>query len=359
MDKNIYKTVILEIRPRLQSVNVVINLISPIEVSKISLNEDNFQIIVDEHVHTVCCKNLKIVVNSLSSLIVTQTYISFRFATVNSSDDWGSFKTEVLRTVGSNVHTNLENIFLNVSMEYVIQCKNCSHNLSENVKFERILPLPSENSDSSDWFCHSHGSSNVAVLNPKESDVFYGSCYCHLSKQLVHNVLETEKLVVCKRCLSWLGLLKNSETFKFWFNTVAFKDETMVHSTSPLSDTLIALREILNSILFNTAKIVLCCQSGKKQNDYILLWILEKQLNVQLGVKDYKVAKVLFKYENNKNETVKKWMEDSNVVSVDISKPMTVEILKHLYKFNKIFPQEFSESNNFFISYLMMYEHEK
>jgi hypothetical protein len=362
--EKIYKSLVLEIRPRLRSVNVLISLVSSVENVKISLNSDSFQIIVGEHTCNVCCKNLKIVSDSLSSLSVTESYVSFRFATDNSLDDWGSFKTELLRTSESVSFALSKSTFLLKSQLYTIQCKNCSQDLSESLRFGRVLPLPSEHSEPGDWFCHGHGSNSVALLDPKESDIFYTSCYCHLNKRSTRNVLESDKLIVCKRCLSWLGVAKNPETAKFWFNTVAFKDESKVHTSCALRDALDTVHETLCGVLFTTAKIILCCQSSKSQTDYILLWILEKQLNVQIYnsdsegvVEDCKVAKVLFKYESGGGEIVKKWLEDSSVASVDVSKPMTVEILKHLYKFNKIFPREFSESNNFYISYLMMYEH--
>ncbi|RZB40637.1 m7GpppX diphosphatase [Asbolus verrucosus] len=324
---------------------------------KIVLNADNFQIIANEETSTVSCKNLNIVLNSLSSLNITQTYISFRFATVNSFNDWGSFKTELLKTSQIASSLTSESPFLNQSVAYSIQCKNCLQDLSDTLSFNRVLPLPSENSEPSDWFCHAHDGSAVVNLNPKESDIFYTQCYCHLNKHSTKNTLESDKVIVCKRCLCWLGLKKNPDTNKFWFNTVRFKDKNNVHTTCALEDVFRVLREILNSILFSTAKIILSCHSSKNQVDYILLWILEKQLSVQIHSgdnQDCKVAKVLFKYESNSSEIVKKWEADSSVTNVDVSKPMTVAVLKHLYKFNKIFPEEFSESNNFYISYLMI-----
>ncbi|XP_063910483.1 uncharacterized protein LOC135127791 [Zophobas morio] len=359
--KKLYKSVILEIRPRLQSVNVLINLFSGSENVEITLSEDSFQIIADTQTETICCKNLKIVANSLSSVVVTESYVSFRFATVNNLDDWGSFKAELLRTLQSTPKTSTTRAaFLTKSEIYNIQCKNCLQNLSDRVQFERILPLPSENSEPNDWFCHGHCENKVSVLSPKELDVFYTTCYCHLNKKVVGNFVETDKLLVCKRCFSWLGQLKSAEVVKFWFNTVVFKDGDKSHFTSPLDDVFILLEEMLSSVLFNSTKVMLCCQSSTKQKDFILLWVLEKQLRVQIcdvgDIKDCKVAKVLFRYESDCSGVVKTWEDDASVASVDVSKPMVVDLLKHLYKFNKIFPKVFSESNNFYISYLMMYE---
>lgn len=358
-DNSLYfETLVVEVRPRLQSVNVVISLKQKLDNIKIHLNEDSFKLVVADASTTVSCKNLKIVKDSLNSLNITNSSVSFRFGTVNDVDDWGSVKLELLKIANEKRKDNeSEAIFVDSTTSYKIQCNNCMNNLMEDVKFSRILPLPSDNAEPSDWFCHTNINYN---LNPRKNDFFYGNCYCHLQNNLKSIKFENDVLI-CNGCLSYLGISKNAETCKLWFNTVRFVSDTnVIHNTEPLKDMFISLKEVLSTTFYNTVKILLSCRKTlNKQFDYIFLWILEKELTVQIWdptVNNCRVAKVLFKNECEGNEKVKIWKNDVNIISLDISEQMFVEILKHLFKYNKIFPNEFSESNGFYISYLMLYD---
>lgn len=358
MENSPFKTLVMEIRPRLQSVNVYIILNAPAESVALNLNADNFEVIIDGKTCKYPCNNFKILADSLTLLHIREKFISFRFLTNNANDCLGQFKTEFLRFKRS-VNKNTHETFLTKNTPYEIQCVNCSQTLNKSIIFERVLPLPSELADASEWFCHGDNIDKSVDLNPKLTDIFYTETHAHLNASLFQNILITNKTFVCKRCLFWLGIFADKATARVWFNTVIFKSEQAIHKQLPLEDVFTSVRAILNSSPLNFAKILLLCQVSDLKIDYILLWVVEAKLQVVFdcedGKNDCSIAKVLFRYENVEDEVLKQWQSDNNICTLSVSKTMIIELLKHLYKYNKFLPEEFSCSNGFNVSYLPLY----
>lgn len=359
------QTLVAEVRPRLQSVNVFIRLQNSVENQPVSINlSDNyFEILCANSSSITNWPQLNILTESLSCVKNVNNSISFRFATTG---DLGSFKSELLtNNTDDNNGVSKRVIFFESDVNYSIECVNCKRTLNNSIVFQRVLPLPSDNCDPTDWFCHNHnheGENNDTnfSLNPKESELFYAKCYVFLNRNNVNNTRTSGKTVVCRYCLSWLGLKENNSTLKLWSNTIQVSNGAECYKTLGLTDSFNAIFENIEHILFNSAKVILSCQSNSTKVDYLLLWIIEKKLEIYFTINNgictkYNVAKVLYRVVDE-NGIENQWKNDSNVQSVDVSKPMLVDVLKHLHYFNKVFPKEFSTTNDFLVSYLFMYD---
>lgn len=354
---NLFKNVLIEIRPRLQSANVFIKTEQKLLDFDINITSNNLEITLNNNQFSLPVKDVKIVPDSLCNLQVNDSYVSFRFLT-DSVSNFGSFKSEVLRLKEVSAKTQQET-FLQDD-EYILQCGNCLQEFSESLKFKRILPLPSENSEPSDWFCHAH-TTNVN-LNPKIDDIFYSHCYAHVNSSLLNGIIETTNNLTCKRCLYWLGLNLHEHTYKIWFHTVIFKTSLSNLRSNALTDCFITLRNVLQNTLLTSLKILLHCQISSSKTNYILLWVVEKRLNIYLNDnksyqgKDTEAAKVLFKFLDVETEEIKQWKNNVGISNVDVSKDMMMQLLKHLYDTNSFIPTQFCKTNDFYISYVLMYD---
>lgn len=352
----------MEIRPRLQSVNVYIVLKEKTSDINVVLNSNDFSIVIKENVHTVPCTGVNILPESLSSLQIDGLHVSFRFQTNSNPQDFmGRFKAEFLQTPQTPNYLKKNVNWLKKNTKYSLFCSNCRKTFCSDVSFQRVLPLPSDNLDLSDWFCHGHSIDVNADLNPNTNDIFYTETYVHLADSLISGgVIKPDKVIVCKRCLFWIGLKVNDLVVKIWFNSVGFKSDEGTYNSSPLHDVHLVTNEILSSSFLNMAKVIFHCQINSNVKNYILLWVVEKKLNlladVSKGIKNCDVAKVLFKFEEEENSLVLEWQRESVTTMMSISKAMMVDLLKQLYKINKNFPREFRVTNGFFVSYLCLYE---
>nr|XP_023017168.1 E3 ubiquitin-protein ligase E3D-like isoform X1 [Leptinotarsa decemlineata] len=356
----IFQTIILELRPRLQSVNAFVSLSKEPESVEVVLGKESIRVITDKGLDEIPCGDINAVQCSLSGMKICDKFLTFRFAT-NNPLEIGGFKTELLQNTVASIESLSNKPLLSNNTAYTIQCLNCGKSLTDSVKFDRVLPLPSENSDASDWFCHGHGNQmNGFSLNPKKTDCFYSQCFVHIHSESVANVKCSGKLAVCRFCLQWLGIQQNPTTIRLWFNTVKFVGSNSCVSTSSLQDAFKTIRNSFKYSVHSTVRVILTCQTSSSQVDAVLIWILEKNLQILFNgsgsVKKHEVAKVLFKLAGSDEPTLKMWQDDAMVSSFSVSKIMMVDLLKHLHKFNKMFPSEYSKSNEFKISYLLLYD---
>lgn len=358
-ENRFYDNFLIEIRPRLQSVNILINLKRRLSSPSISITNDDIFIIDDNFKYKIPLKSLRIVPNSLNNMNINDNFISFRFATTN--DTFGTFKSEILH-LKTETDKSIERKFFESNSTLSLECTNCSQVYCKE-NFKRILPLPSETSDPSEWFCHAHGPDKNANINPKIDDIFYSTSFAHINSQLLKNILKSKTNLVCNRCLAWIGTIENENSHRIWFNTIKFSNENRSLSTIPLNDVYLTIRNVLKDTLLNSAKVILQCQVNKDQIDYILLWIIEKKLNVlvdddQNDYNDIFMAKILFKFVSGSNNIVNQWLNDVIVANVSVSKPMMIDVLKYLYKMNKLLPKEWNFSNDFYVSYLPLYNND-
>ncbi|KAJ8940721.1 hypothetical protein NQ314_010621 [Rhamnusium bicolor] len=143
------------------------------------------------------------------------------------------------------------------------------------------MPLPPDNANNRAWSFYAHSSKDNLRPDPKETDIFYTHCYVHINKNNIVNTRGNGKVVVCKFCLSWLGTAFNQNTLRIWFNTVTFSvNNATTISTISLNDVLDSIKDILKQSIYTCNKLLLICQTSDSQVDSILLWIMEKQLEV-------------------------------------------------------------------------------
>ncbi|XP_077299893.1 uncharacterized protein LOC143920802 [Arctopsyche grandis] len=357
----------------------------------------------------------KLIPSSLSSLKIEDNFISFRILTEpigpNSS---GTFFNEVFNDSTSNVPVDdgdrnfclVEklSIFLKKSVKVKLQCSNCSNDMfkiknnecddaAAALSFNRILELPSDNLDMSEWFCHKHdhGNESGETLAPSETDVYYGLYYFLVNafniKQSLVDFNKKRNIVHCERCFSWLGVkLHDSTCFQFWDSCVKFVENIdsenkstrvfrFFHRVAQPETANVALSNFICLIKYaikntvidsmtSTCKIMFECKMTSDSIKCILVWIMDRNLDI-LKTKSYVegdnqneikldrvlTSKLLYKIDDN-SEMVKNWSNDSLVQSFDISKDMFLEGSKHLSEMSCYIPHSFRNTNDFFVSYL-------
>lgn len=322
--------------------------------------------------------------NSMSCLKIDKSTISFRLLT--EPKNGGNFYKELLTTnnFDSSTKGNVLKLNVNVGEETKITCSNCSNVISVNsLKFDRILELPTANLDMSEWFCHGHGHGDCAptngVLTPNKSDFLYRLTFFVINNSVLSektNKFNSKREVYhCNRCLAWLGL-KNKDTVKLFNSEVKIQQndsEHLVFTHKTPED--IHTDDFIYTIEYMTrefnlgfqytvmCKIVLECTISTAKKQYLLIWVMDKELQVlrndvdtimndKIELQSTSVTKILFKVEFCLNDEVESWLSDPAVVSTDISKGMFSNGLAHLQKMSLKVPEPFRNTNGYCVSYL-------
>lgn len=186
---------------------------------------------------------LQMQARSLSAMVHTPGWFSFRVCT---DQQQGAFATEFLPTgpesatgkrAAKSTAADADTLGVHKTMRVSLLCQDCRRPLTDALCFERILELPSENMDESEWFCcHKNGGGECSTSSddhtadampaarfaPRPHDLLYRKYYFMVAKSIVRQVKEREGFVDCS-CGEELGEnLKQNDAFKFWNETVAF-----------------------------------------------------------------------------------------------------------------------------------------
>lgn len=329
-----------------------------------------------------------IIPNSMSGLKIDKYNISFRILT--EPKNGGNFYQELLaanKQITTKTIGNAPKLNLNAGEEIKIVCANCLNVVSENViKFDRILELPTENLDMSDWFCHNHGHSShdheVVTLKSNKYDLLYRLTYflvnfCVLSDKC--NKFNAKRNVYhCNRCLAWLGS-KVKDDVKLFNSTIKIVQQGIENHIFGYQDSNdVSLNDFIYTIEsmskeFNIGfqyaimcKIVLECNISATKKQYLLIWIMDKELQVLKNAEDYVetenedkiklvssfLTKILFKVEMCLSDEVQVWLSDPSIVSSEISKSMFKSGVDHLRKMSLKVPESFRTTNGYSVSYL-------
>lgn len=407
------KDVFLELRERLRSCNVFIttgvdfnkncNLKISIQTNCIVLNyynddrkrkdsvssieslsdcsEDDTEVTSVIPIQEFC----QIVPNSMSCLKIDKNTVSFRILT--EPKNGGNFYKELLSpkiVPNSSKTSNSLKINIKENTEVKITCANCSNMISnELIKFDRVLELPSENLDMSEWFCHGHcngNSSQEIVLKPNKNDFLYRLTSFivnldHLSGKT--NKFNSKREVYhCNRCLAWLGI-KNKGTVKLYNSELIFQlaDDNIRALTHNVSVKNIATDDFIYTIesmikefdlgfqYTVMCKILLECNISASKKQYLLIWVMDKELKVlrnkgkyilneKIELQSSLLTKILYKVEFSLNNEVESWLSDPSVVSTDISKNMFNFGVEQLKEMSLKVPESFRNANGFFVTYL-------
>lgn len=392
-------SIIFENRPRLQCANVFINFtqnFSSVEAVKLSVQTEQVIVEVEDHKYLVQFSDyFKFHTQTLSQLIIKKNYISFRINT-NEAD----FSTELLRVRELCLNNN-DDFKLTPKIKptetHPVTCSNCSNKFVE-ITFGRVLELPSENLEMSDWFCHKHGEAahssefvdeascdeaakhNHQKFKPGSGDVFFGNFFVLLKSELLQGVRIKGNMVYCKRCLQFIGQLtsnKTRDTVKLWNDTVNFSSTPFFPTKDLVADFTFILRRVQQDFVFESlgmpqlfkAIIETTLSSGKQR--YLLVQIMDKNLEMLKIKKNYskktvdemneshiemekcRAIKLLYKYEEDGEQPmVKFWLGNTHINSIQISPQMFTAVATHLNSMSTLIAECYRTSYGFSLSYL-------
>lgn len=367
----LYYNVVSE-RPRRDSVS-----------SSDSFSDDEAEIVQEIRMDEFC----HVIPNSMSGLKIEKNSISFRVLTEAVSG--GSFYEEQLllnTNQNSKAISHAPVIDVNVDEEVKIICGNCVNVVSnDGLKFERVLELPSENIDMSEWFCpcsHGHSHKHEITMKSKKCDFLYRLTYFVVGQEILSaktNKFNCKRNTYhCNRCLAWLGL-KNDDKVKLFNSTVKisrennndshiFKYNAMGSNNTSLNDFIFTIEKMAKefNIGFQYAimnKLVLECNVSDNKREFLLIWVMDKELQVlrnddsagntgEIKLVSNFLTKILYKVHDSLNEEVETWLSDPTIVSTVISKNMFLKGVEHLQKMSLKVPESFRSTNGYILSYL-------
>lgn len=406
--------IIIEKRPRLQCANFFISFTNNFveqDAVKLNVTPEKLLIKLDEREFVVKLSDhfLQLHTKTLSQLIIKKNYVSFR---INTNTE--NFSSELLH-VKDEVNGVNNNAFalryqVKVNTTYKIKCSNCTNILTEDVVFTRILELPSENMDMSEWFCHKHqhdvkppeedcvGNTdhqkfyddaidekfNSSKFKPGTKDIFYGSYFGLFNMKLFKSVRTKGKLTYCKRCFQFLGELSNlkyKDSIKIWNDTVNFETisppiETifLFENASLLKNFIFILCKLQHDFTFELFglpqlfKVIFEATMSDGKKNFLLLQVMDHNLEMlrlsktsdqtissHIVLEKCKTVKLLFKFEEDEDQPlVKFWLSNTNVSSIQISPQMFMTAVEYLTKMSSLIPECYRTSYGFVLSYLDM-----
>ncbi len=372
--------VVLEIRPRLGSVNAYITGIEKtLSTVLISPAQDSFSIVlqgddipIDIPLKEFVKKFGKIASNSIHALSCQKDHISFRCKLQGSQlslllPEINAFPRKKLKKP-CNLSIEDEG---KVSKVKELRCSNCQ-NLISRVNLERFLPLPASDwrQGTRDWFCAcSHTSTldqackggsdekspmiaNRRVhqerLGPRESDLLYSHCQILLHSKHLPSLS-------CQSCQNKLGDRDEKDDFvQLWHHSVilgieAKLDENPVttSSSSALLETfLLCVGGICADHDWIPLKIRLRCN-----NDQLLLWMLEPNLHVlkmnsnEMEEEFLGLMKVMHTTEPYQDSVDQELNVPSDVIAAGVG---------HLQENSAMIPPGQRRDSNFYISYISL-----
>ncbi|CAO1406753.1 unnamed protein product [Diamesa serratosioi] len=362
------KSVLMEFRPNLSSINCFILLSTDIDTRvKISVKPDGITIDNLDTSHKIETKKLFVIKNSsVFNFLVGNKFISFSFLNERSSNE------ELLQHNNNNkLNKSLCSELSLVSNEiYKVTCSNCSSNLliDKNASFQRILELPMQ-FEMEDMFCHLHSNEDdemneeeplPAVINdkychndhgsgesvahkfqPNIEDIFYAKFYILMNNSIFkrETMIQKDQSLHCKRCLHLIGeLSSNKNSIKIWCENVHFDGNYFYKTINSINMVIDAIKSIIFSYnimpAITTVKIILECvvpSTNKKHN--LLLQVMDRNLKIfkmkseSLELEETKAMKVMYcaSHEEqtfgylNRKELFKSWSKDLNVNCSEIS----------------------------------------
>ena len=352
--------VVAEFRPRLQACQFYIKAEIPPESTRLSVLSKSIILNCENILIEISLDNMQVIPDSVSGLTGKGGSFCFRVQT-DSKSIWGSFKTEVLelKKTLKKSEKYIPPIELHKPLE--IYCRCCSNKLSDKpITFNRLLPLPSSNLEAADLFCHQHDNDNLKVMtDPKQNDCLYGSYFIKLDASYLN---KCETILHCSRCLSWLGL-RERNSVQLWNSTISFnRNVSSTQDEIALSDFIAIVKEMSEEMIGLSCKILLQCTLSSMETHYLLLWVMEKNLQLLTSdefsypiiLKENTVIKLLFKFETANTPMVNSWLKDIYTVNIEVSKQMLVEGLKHLQIMTSYIPEDYRITNEMYVSYIGM-----
>jgi hypothetical protein len=207
-----------------------------------------------------------------------------------------------------------------------------------------------------------------SVLAPRETDCFYGECHVILSASLLNT--RNGHIVRCSRCLAWLGTRVSSTAVKLWNCTTSCNGN--INSTA-LEDFICTVKKAFKNSFGMSSRLVLESRFTEKGSQYLLLWAMDKDLDLLVSVNEddsssvkanvgkvilecklkvKKTMKLLYMYCKDCDSLVKMWQSDCSVQHVEVAKQMFSEGLEYLMRGTQCIPDPYKLISSFFVTYL-------
>jgi hypothetical protein len=384
------KSFVVEYRRRIQSGNAFIKFNNALEKysTKISLRAFEIIINVDGDEHIINTEEyFNINVKSFHQLIVKDNFLSFRFLTADDKE----FDSEIIKPVDENLKTNLIKLTVNTGgqkdVHTYISCSNCTSklNVQDSITLRRVLELPSNNLNITDWFCHRHDDEKLFPENnndtnqifheqsqtfqPKINDLFYAPFSFLLNSQ---NFDETKlrrknQYVYCKRCLQLLGESNTKNTTKFWWESVKFQDK-FIYDVSPIELVKNVISNHLACDVYIAPIVKIIFETRNPTDDkkqHILIQVMDKNLKLlhlnieSMKLVETKAIKVMFlkltEGVPDDDQTLNYWQKDLNVTNFELSYKMFRLLIEYLESQSELIPGVYRNSNNGFqLTYIQL-----
>ncbi|XP_046490042.1 uncharacterized protein [Neodiprion pinetum] len=366
----------IEVRSRIRSCNIFILTRDILEKSSIQLKlKENVIILrMGSQIKFLPLNFIKIIPKTLSSLTVTDNWISLRVQTQPIEGSYGSFKTEIVATPGDST-IDFQNNPINIEHRLkerncCLRCSRCKNDITNVVFFKRVLPLPSNICEPSEWFCCNHDGSDYSVIPyPRESDCFYERNYRLLNKAIFKKELkidEDSQTVTCNRCLSTLGGHSTyKDSIKIWNCCVEFKfsdDESDIEKASdPLQDFISIVSN--RTDIFTGNRILVETLDGERSH-YLILQVMDKNLELliekdcamlsqgdTIELASSRVTKLLYKYTENETE-MKRYCVDTERCQVAL--PVMMAAVDHLSSSTKRYPPSYRIIDKYFVGFVYL-----
>lgn len=361
------ESITIEVRPRLCAINASICLKNRPNSSfaSVKLIENFVQLDLGEKSIRLKLHPIKIIPSTLSSLRISNNWISFRVQTNPTNSAFGSFKAGIIEAGNplSNPFSGLKGLELpNDKQSHTLRCSNCQAPFTKSLMFKRVLPLPSDDFDASEWFCCSHNDLDLSILQPRETDYFYSSHYCVLNKRVfLPELKESNSSIHCHRCFCTLGSRQDSKCWKIWNYAAECESgdekKVVVKATCALDDFLFVLKDLIGMFI---GEQILLQALDKDRVCYLLLKPMEFKVDLlvepddkiegdEIDVKQTQVMKVLYICGENK-ESIKQ--EYPNAKYCNVAPKVLAAGLDYLSSSTKRFPVETRIVDGYFIGYL-------
>lgn len=386
--------ILIEYSSRLQVANFFIlfkKLFADTQSVKILLKPSEISIQFDgEKVNLDLTEHFQLETCSLSLLNIGVDNVSFRLNTNNEN----SFRFEYLNLNNNDSpSTGLLKMKINVESDkdFQIICSNCTCPLTAILNYRRILELPSENLDLSEWFCHKHHLTsdttttsnnhpinakekfNFAKFDPRDTDLLFGQFFFLFNVTKLTNVKIKNNFIYCRRCLNFIGETVRDSTIKIWDENIKILSKLesfrLFDGTTIFENFYFIIRKNIQDFDFmssaglpSTNKILFETKDPDGRTRFLLLQVMNKNLelftlsafvNGVVHLQQLLGMKVFYRIESDETRPmVKFWQNDVGCSNIQISKKMFTVAVDTLNEYSKFIPITYRNMGGFTISYL-------
>ncbi|KAG7170293.1 E3 ubiquitin-protein ligase E3D-like isoform X2 [Homarus americanus] len=193
-------------------------------------------------------KGSYLVPNSATGIIQKENIITARAAISEMTSLISTLSGDILSTnITSSMDTELSSSMSDSLVS--AHCKQCLKHLCTNIKFRRVLPLPSVDWDqaSEGWFCHLHAEDGhklkPASLQPEHDECFYTELFFLIHPRMMDfiNAEHNGCTISCSGCKMILGE-KTSQSIKLWAQNLSWlQDDGKIIYDRSISEILLSL----------------------------------------------------------------------------------------------------------------------